>query len=176
MDKGIYNKFLNMSSTELKKEYQKCDDSEIIKKKMLKKIIMDKKEITMKQYDEQQLQKNVDKQIDNLIRMKEMNEQKKQLSKMKEFEKIMKQRGNMEQYWESHKTVSKIDPLYKNEVENDFTNNKLMERLNCELDFRINDGQKTRDFIKPYDMTNEGNLLKDEDVPINNFSSKRLLH
>lgn len=178
MDKGVYNKFLRMTLKELKNEYYQCDKSDMIKKNILKKIITNKQEIEKNEISkEKKIKSDIDEKVDNLIKLKEINEQKKHLAKIKEFENLMKQRGEMEKCWESNKTTSKIDPRYKTEVETDFTNNKLMERLNCELDFRINDKQKSRDFIKPYDTSNNGNLIEldDTDVPVNNFSSKRLL-
>ncbi len=175
MDKGIYNKFLRMTLKELKNEYYQCDKSDMIRRNILKKIILNKQEIGTNK--EKKIKNDIDEKVENLIKLKEISDQKKHLAKMKEFEILMKQRGEMEKCWEFNKATSKIDPRYKNEVETDFTNNKLMERLNCELDFRINDNQKLRDFIKPYDTSNNGNLIELDniDVPVNNFSSKRML-
>ena len=91
-----------------------------------------------------------------------------------EMEKILERRGKMEKHWESNREG--LDNKFKQELEQDFTNNKLMERLNCELDFRINE-KKSKDTIKPYSEMVGGNYteFKKNSIP-KNFSSKRLLH
>ena len=55
-----------------------------------------------------------------------------------------KKKENSNKYW------NKIaDPKYKDEVEKDSSNNKLMERLNGELDFRIQ-GHDKKVIMKPF--------------------------
>lgn len=73
------------------------------------------------------------------------------------------------------------DPKYAKMVEQDFSNNKLMERMNGELDFRLN-GIERDTILKPYSQVDEdtGNYvsIKKFDnyaVPGNNFSSNRFL-
>jgi hypothetical protein len=49
------------------------------------------------------------------------------------------------------------DDKFKDELEKDFTNNLLLERMNLELDFRIK-GERQKTFDKPY--SNENNIFK----------------
>lgn len=75
----------------------------------------------------------------------------------------------------------RADPKYASEIEKDFSNNKLMERMNGELDFRIHGADK--DVVsRPYmqDDGGENNYasikrFKKHSIPSNNFSSKRML-
>ena len=114
----------------------------------------------------------------------------KQKNNDDERKKLEQKRGHMEQYWESNQTREKeLEPQYKLEVERDYTNNKLMERLNCELDFRINEKKKSKEICKPYEndddddddlykqkiLHNKSNVPVKSNVPTN-FSSKRLIH
>lgn len=73
------------------------------------------------------------------------------------------------------------DPRYVKMVEQDFSNNKLMERMNGELDFRLNGIDKDT-ILKPYSQVDEDTgdyvSIKKFDnyaVPGNNFSSSRFL-
>jgi len=98
---------------------------------------------------------------------------------------VIKKRGNMEKYWESNQNTDKIDPKFVKKIGNDFSNNKLMERLNCELDFRINSDMpknfedRSDDIIKPYSNDDNGNFKDFQkysvptlDKKITSFSSK----
>ena len=175
MEKGLYNKISNMTLLELKEEYYKCDDDDTVKKQILKKLIRNKKiEDEKKKLHNEKIQADVDKNLTRIIKLKEIRERER---KIEEYENFMKKRGNMEKYWESHKGERQFDPRFKTELEQDHTNNKLMERLNCELDFRINEKSKSRDIIKPYSSANDGNYVEFEKTTISptNFSSKRLL-
>jgi hypothetical protein len=73
------------------------------------------------------------------------------------------------------------DPKYVKMVEQDFSNNKLMERMNGELDFRLNGIDKDT-ILKPYSQTDEDTgdyvsikKFNNYAVPGNNFSSNRFL-
>jgi len=175
MAHGLYNKVSNMSLLELKEEYYKCDDDDTVKKQILKTLIKNKKiEDKQKELYEKKLKADTDKTLTRIIKLKEIREREK---KLEEYENIMQKRGNMEKHWESHKEQHQIDPRFKTELEQDYTNNKLMERLNSELDFRINEKSKSQDVVKPYSSMTDGNYIEFEKNTISptNFSSKRLL-
>jgi hypothetical protein len=154
--------FLNMSLAKLKDEYYKCDDK--VAKMILRKIIKQKSE-------QQKIKKEKsDAIIDDLILLKSRSAEKHIVS---EKQQVYQKRGPMEQHWESHKSNSTIDPKFKNELNSDLTNNKLMERLNIELDFRIN-GKKEKIIDKPYVDSDYGDYLSVRDfdryaIPKNNF-------
>jgi len=154
--------FLNMSLGKLKDEYYNCDDK--VTKMILKKIIKQKSE-------EQKIKKEKsDAIIDDLILLKAKSIEKRITT---EKQQVYQKRGPMEQHWESHKTNTAIDPKFKNELTSDLTNNKLMERLNIELDFRIN-GKKEKIIDKPYVDSDYGDYLSVRDfdrfaIPTNNF-------
>ena len=175
MNSGMYEKVCSMDILELKEEYYKCDDDDKVKKQILKKMIKNKQlDEKNRQNREDKIKSNIDKNLSKLIKLKEIREREK---KIEEYENIMKKRGPMEKHWESHKEEHTIDPRFKTELEQDHTNNKLMERLNCELDFRINETRKSKDVVKPYSSVNDGNFVNFEKSSITptNFSSKRLL-
>ena len=174
---GKYEQINNMTLKELKDEYYGCSDTDNVKKQILKKLIKNKIQIEKEQaVIEKNLQDDIDKKLDNLIKMKENTEKDKKNKKLKELDQVIKKRGNMEQYWESNQQTDKIDPRFKPEIELDHSNNKLMERLNYELDFRIH-GTKTKDVIKPYSGTDDGNFKDFEkySIPTDNFSTQKMM-
>lgn len=74
-------------------------------------------------------------------------------------------------------TQKKSNRYEKNisEIGVDFSNNKLMERLNSELDFRIND-TKSKDIIKPYSNIEESydsNINNDYQSPSNFLNPRK---
>jgi hypothetical protein len=100
---------------------------------------------------------------------------------------------NDKEYKKNIKWNNKVDPKYTTEVKNDFANNKLMDRMNSELAFRLNGRKST--VIKPYSQKyddssddDSGNVdeiydtdyvsinkFKNYGIPADNFSSRRLL-
>ena len=120
------------------------------------------------------MQNEIDDRVNALIKIKEIKDKRHKADKMEELERVLEKRGKMEKYWEANKKG--IYNKFKTELEQDFTNNKLMERLNCELDFRINE-EKTKETIKPYSELTDGNYneFKRQSIP-KNFSSRRMLH
>lgn len=158
-----------MPLPELKCEYRSCGVDDEVKKLILKKIIRQKIE---KQNEYMHFKKrNENIAFDNLIALKNKNNPK---------QTIYQKRGEMEKCWESHKKDSTVDPRFKDELESDFTNNKLMERLNVELDFRLN-GKNEKVFDKPYADNDYGDYVpvKDFDkfaVTRHSFSSTRGKH
>jgi len=90
--------------------------------------------------------------MDKLIKLKEISNKNKE----KRMEPIIKKRGNLEKYWETSKSCDWSDPRFNKELNGDQSNNKMMERLNCELDFRVNKKKKkTSNIIKPYDDSDD---------------------
>jgi len=74
----------------------------------------------------------------------ELLEDNKKDSHKKELEES---RGAREKLWEVH---GMYDPRYVKYQKEDFMNNKLMERLNTEIDFRNEPGKKPK-IEKPFD-------------------------
>jgi len=90
--------------------------------------------------------------------------------------KMNNERINSDRQWNRF-----ADPRYVNRVEQDFSNNKLMERMNGELDFRLNGIDKDT-VLKPYSQIDEDtgdyvpiNKFHNHSVPPDNFSSRRFL-
>jgi hypothetical protein len=87
----------------------------------------------------------------------------KELIKENTYEKTAETReiirGKTERKWDSH-TLS--DPKYEKYVKEDSMNNKLMERLNSEIDFRTRD-EKNK-IVKPFedDDNYDGNDIMNE--------------
>jgi hypothetical protein len=172
---GRYDKIKEMSLSQLKKEYHSCDEDDNVKKQILKKLIKNKIHEDAKQEAfNKSMQNEIDDRVNALIKIKEIKDKQHKANKMEELERVLEKRGKMEKYWEANKKG--IDNKFKTELEQDFTNNKLMERLNCELDFRINE-EKTKETIKPYSELTDGNYneFKRQSIP-KNFSSRRMLH
>lgn len=190
---GIYNEFKLMTLEELKDEYYNCKDKDKVKKQILKKIIKERieKEKQQKELREREIKKNkssdsgnnsdnnsnskTSELIDKLINLKNNAEKEKQIKKIKDLEPVIQKRGNMEQYWESYQNEKEIDKRFIKEINIDHSNNKLMERLNGELDFRIHGDHSKDDIIKPYSDLNEGNYKDFEKytIPISSFTQKR---
>jgi hypothetical protein len=185
---GKYDQIKTMSIEELKDEYYNCKNGDVVKKQMLKKII--KSKIKLDNTSNSKSSPNKKKQIDNittddlvisepslddtttkciekLISLKINEGVHKQQKKLQELKPIIEKRGNMEQYWESNQEIDKIDPRFMKEISTDHSNNKLMERLNCELDFRLYGEQSKDDIIKPYSNSDGGNYtdLVKQNVP-----------
>jgi hypothetical protein len=153
---------MKMSLEELKIEYYSCDDKNVAQKDIIKQIA-NKKKLAMKHAKEEKIKKTINDDLDTILKSQQ---------KHKPDETFIKRRGHMERFWESHKTrFSNLEPQYKEEVEKDFTNNKLMERLNCEVDFRVN-GNKKKEILKPYDDCDD---YDSEEESYKN-SAKRLIH
>lgn len=172
---GKYDKIKEMTLVQLKKEYRSCDETDNVKKQILKKLIQNKIQEDAKNKSlNKSMQDEINDKLNALIKIKEIKDKQHKLNKMAELEKVLEKRGKMEKYWESNNKG--LDNKFKTELEQDFTNNKLMERLNCELDFRIND-DRSKDTIKPYSEADGGNYteFKRQSIP-KNFSSRRMLH
>ena len=59
----------------------------------------------------------------------------------------------------NRKWNKRADPKYAREVEKDFANNKLMERMNSELDFRIHGPDKSH-MSKAFSQDDEDNAKR----------------
>lgn len=158
-------KLMKMSLEELKVEYYSCDDKNVAQKEIIKQVANKKKAQKEKQKEMKELKKL------KLSQKNDINTILKSKQKSKPDETFIKKRGHIEQYWESHQTrFGGLEPQYREEVEKDFTNNKLMERLNCEVDFRVN-GNKKKEILKPYD-DNDDNSDDERNV----IGARRLIH
>jgi hypothetical protein len=79
--------------------------------------------------------------------------------------------------------IKKIDPIYKEEIEKDFVNNSLMDRMNSELDLRSirnrnrnNKNKNNKEFMSPFeDSVGDNYAPFSSKKKINNFSNKRFL-
>jgi len=123
----------------------------------------------------------VDNALDVLIEQKEEEEEDEA------YQRILKDNKRDEQYEikkNEHDKLwnKKADPKYERELEKDFANNKLMERMNSELDFRVHgvDKNSMSKAFKQYDDEDDGNYVsvrkfKKYSIPTDNFSSKRML-
>lgn len=156
---GKYDQIKNMSINELKDEYYNCSIDDQVKKQIIKKLIKSKN--TQKKDKKVEVRKDTD--ITNLT--EKIN---------KSIDKLFSLKKNVE-YCEKTETKTKEkEPIKKIGI--DYSNNKLMERLNCELDFRVY-GTKPSDIdniIKPYAGVgnNNGNIFKDFPDQIDNFLNK----
>lgn len=119
------------------------------------------------------------KELDNIFKQQEesLNELDK-LAKIKAYvsmidenrkdidqEELIKKRGRNEEIWQNKNLY---DPKYIKYQKDDVMNNKLMERLNSEIDFRSDDTQKIS-IEKPFD---DGDLNNTEDFARYEKSSK----
>ena len=171
---------------EIKKELKNNKDE--INKIILEDILLKKineyrnlkilNEIKIKK-EKENIESELDSKLDRIIEFqKEEHEEIKNdaYNKLIENNELEFEKEKEDKYWNK-----KIDPKYKKEVESDFSNNKLMDRLNSELDFRIEGNKKN--VIKPYlnnDEKDDNNYVnikkfKNHSIPSNNFSNDRLL-
>ena len=168
-----YDKTLQMSILDLKEEYYKCDDDQVVKKEILKKLIRKKLEEEKIKKQEMARKKSIANSthnVDNDIQQIMKSQQRK-----RNLQNIIAMRGKLEDKWESVHTVQ-IDQRFQEHVTNDSANNKLMERLNCELDFRVNDNRNPNEVMKAYSSVDDGNYKELEKMPpLQNFSSMRLI-
>lgn len=170
MNKGMYDKFSKMDILQLKEEYYKCDDDDKVSKKIIKSFIKSKNK-------ENKANDISASSLNKIINLKKKSDMEKK--ELQDKERILNKRGAMEKYWHSPADDKMgIDPRFKTELEMDHTNNKLMERLNCELDFRTDD-VKLKDIQKPYFDGGGGNYadasFEKTSISPTSFSSKRLL-
>lgn len=143
-------KLMKMSLAELKKEYYNCDSDDNAQKDVIRQIALKKKSMLNKQ--------KIEANLKTILKSKESTNDNT----------LVQKRGKNEKHWEMHQ--NKIESHYKEEIKKDFTNNKLMERLNCEVDFRIN-GNRKKEIEKPYDDHEE------EEIEENyKRSARRLIH
>jgi hypothetical protein len=68
---------------------------------------------------------------------------------------------------------------YKEEVDKDFLNNNLMDRLNSDIDIRKIKTRNKRDFVPPFSNDIGGDFapfVYDKKIPQSDFSNKRILN
>ena len=123
------------------------------------------------------INKKSDNLLDELIENNEKDIENEHIIKEQEYKK--------EQDIKDKKKFNKIvDPKFLNELKNDFSNNKLMERMNSELDYVNKKSKKKshRVIIKPFSQEEEMNnnytninKFNKYSIPGDDFTSKRLL-
>lgn len=85
-------------------------------------------------------------QEDSLYKLKKVNE-------MKAYQELLEENERESTQKIKDSVSSKVDPKYAKYVEQDHANNKLMERLNCEVDFRLSgyDNDRKVKIISPFE-------------------------
>jgi hypothetical protein len=170
-----------MSIKELRLEVNKCKNP--MKKKLIKKLIDFKESEKPKgiNYNMFQINKEDDDILDELMKHKvEEDYDKKSLYEHNLHEQSLQQES-------SYDIDSKRTNNMKDMVNKDLANNKMMERLNGELNFRINgfnkkyidkpyidDIQKDKRVVKNYSTNDQASYLANEfthDIP--DFTSKK---
>lgn len=121
------------------------DIGENIKKRTIKDIFND--------------QENSLNRLDRLNKLKAYHDLIEENNKEKTYDLIKEKRGKMENVWG---TDELYDPKYSKYMEEDYANNKMMERLNNEIDFRLNENKCIK-IIKPYDNMSDNNDSDDSD-------------
>jgi hypothetical protein len=167
------NNFNDMSLKDLRVMFDECDinsGNDKPKREILKKLIRQKiNQIKIFKKEEQHEKENL---IDDIIQFKTHIDESHKKKLIGDKQRIMARRGNMEKYWESNQNVTMADPKFTHELETDFTNNKLMERLNTELDYRIHDNKGRRKIMdKPYAEVDCGDYASVKDF--NKYSVPR---
>jgi hypothetical protein len=174
---------LEFQIKELNYNLNKCKDpiTKIVIKDILDKKIKIHKNIKSKNL----LEKEIESKLDKIIETENQDEAYKKILKENEEENYKKtEKKQNDKYW--NKT---IDSKYKEQVEGDMANNKLMERLNSELDFRVH-GHDKKTIIKPFfqhDSDDEDDYKKitskyvkinkftNHTIPSTDFTSQRML-
>ncbi len=139
--------------------------------------INNKKNIIYSENDDQNEIKSILKRQENgLIELDKANKKKAYEDLLNENNKendkniIQKIRGKGEERWNND---TLYDSQYTKYVKEDLMNNKLMERLNTEIDFRHNNGKKIQ-IQKPFDENKEENIIESfaRFEPMPNISKK----
>jgi hypothetical protein len=156
--KIILKKFLDLKSREMMAASEDpsldgISDTEYVDDKLEKEIVQ-KIDAPKKV---RQIKKNVEldhilkKQKESLSELDNLNKKKAYMeliednNKAKDNQDIEQHRGKTERIW-----GSTYDPRYIKYAKEDTMNNKVMERLNSEIEFRNDDGQRTH-IEKPFD-------------------------
>jgi hypothetical protein len=85
-------------------------------------------------------------ELDRLAKIKAYSEMLAENKKETDQRTIEQKRGKTEKMWQSRDIY---DPRYVKYAKEDSVNNKMMERLNSEIDFRTDDGKRTK-IEKPF--------------------------
>ena len=151
------------------------DDLEII---ILNDILKNKiKKLTeinrlKKNVNKKKLKNKVDDILDTFIKINEDDKHNQSI--------ILKKKKDEEIKIKQDKNYNKIiDPKFENELKNDFSNNKLMERMNSEL-YNFNKKKKNNTILEPFskelsDNYSNINNFENYTIPKNDFTINRLL-
>jgi hypothetical protein len=170
MDVNSVKKIKSLTIAELKKEYYDSDD--IFKKTLIKNIIKEKiNEIEIKKQLEKKMRNATENILDkfiyentikidktNKVRTKKINKKNKKVESLNK-PKISDGASDDASDGGIFAPYGKIENKFIDEVKKDFTNNKLMERMNSELILRT-EGRE-RKMLKPYMDDDEVNKSSD---------------
>lgn len=164
---------------ELKYRISTCkDEMSLI---VLQDILL-KKQRTLAMFNKmQEDEEKVENALEVLMEQKEEEEEEAEAYQRILNDNIREKQKERHDRENNRKWNKRADPKYAREVEKDFANNKLMERMNSELDFRIHGPDKSH-MSKAFSQDDEDNgdyvsvkKFKKYGIPSDNFSSKRML-
>jgi hypothetical protein len=162
--KNIYILNLNELKKELKKEESLRDTSKTNNNKM-------KINILKKLINEKEKQANINNNTNN-NNTNNIDDLINEMSKYESYEELYNKDILGDRMMENR---DYIDEKYAFEIERDEKNNKLMDRLNSELEVRIS-GFNKNIISKPYEYDDENNFDKAfENIPNNDFRFKKIL-
>jgi hypothetical protein len=156
----ILKKFLDIKVKAEYGENARADLSFLIKKK---------KNQNTSAHAQAQVREDVDKELDEIIESQNTSlSELEKINKIKAYAELISEnkkdndkkiientRGRVEKQWE---TDDLYDPRYIKYVKEDSMNNKMMERLNSEIDFRLNESNKIS-IEAPFDADDENNNI-----------------
>ena len=165
LKKAILKKFIDIKTNEIRKNNQD-PYIEVLSETMtdsdtIKEINNPRTNHTSENKDQKEIKSILKRQeiglieLDKASKMKAYQELVNENNKQNDKNMIEKIRGKGENKW-NNDTLN--DPQYTKYVKEDFMNNKLMERLNTEIDFRHSEGKKIQ-IQKPFDENDEENLI-----------------
>lgn len=136
----VQTKQKNVQYETIKKKRENAKKSEVINPEL--KTILKKKETSLDELEEISRKKA----YDELLKENKLENDKKMLRKT---------RGNNEKNWNSNNIY---DPKYAKYLKDDSMNNKLMERLNSEIDFRMDDTKAGIE--RPFEKMDENDIME----------------
>jgi hypothetical protein len=164
---------IEKSIYELERDMRKTNN--IIKKTILKNLIQLKlHEMKNKKYyveQDKKIKKN--KKLKSILKKKENSlRELENISKIQAYQELLEEnkienekkviddaRGKNEKYWNNK---NNYDPKYSKYIKQDTMNNRLMERLNTEIDFRFEDNKN--EIVKPFDNCDNDNIEGINDI------------
>lgn len=161
---------INRTIDELINDIKNSDD--LIHKTILQKFL----DIKLKQIKNSNLSSNlkitnqnkvVDKELKGILKLQTSSlEELEKIHRINAYQQLLednkksddqeflqkKRGGTTEKYWGTDKLY---DPKYVKYMKEDTMNNKMMERLNSEIDFRLNEESSKMNMEKPFDEVSQ---------------------